>query len=133
MRNIDTDLDRQGVTAIVKTSTAVAETLSATPTPSAARAFLAKPEEQWTWSDLRDYVVAEIERRSGAFARESKKEYGIFTRFLKTWGSLAPRIAHYAFTECDGYWMGQPITINRFTKGADPYFAEVIANRVNVQ
>lgn len=129
MLNIDTELDRQGVTSIIKTTATVTETVSTTPAPSTGRAFLAKPDAQWTWADLRDYVVSEIEKRFGAFARESKKEYGIFTRFSKHWGADAPRIARYAFEDCDGFWMGSPVTINRFTKGSDPYFAEVIANR----
>ena len=108
----------------------VVETVTVTQLPSEARGYLSRPVEQWSWSDLRDYVVAEIEARFGTFPRDSKKEFGIFSRFHKTYGEQAGKIAKHAFEVADGYWANAPISVNRFTKGSDPYFAEPILARL---
>lgn len=108
----------------------VVETVTVTPLPSESRTHLLKPEGEWSWSELRDYVVAQIEARFGAFPRDSRKEHAIFTRFIKDHGSHAPAIARHAFDVCDGYWAGAPISINRFCKGSDPYFAAPIVARL---
>lgn len=127
LRNFDTDLDIQGVTRT--TSVRITETVTTTPRPSEGRTFLVQGE--WGWDALRDYVVAEIEARFGAFPRDGKKEYGIFTSFVGRWGSdAAQAIARYAFEVCDGRWAGAPISVTRFCKGSDPFFGAVIAQRI---
>lgn len=85
---------------------------------------------EWGWRETAEYVSSEIARRHGAQVRDPLKESGIFKGFCKRWPSQAPAIVRYAFGVCDGVWMDQPITINRFCKGSDPYFSEVIAARL---
>lgn len=75
-------------------------------------------------------MVTEIEARSGTFSRSVEKEAGIFKSFATRWGALAPRIARYAFEVLDGTWNNEVITIHRFCKGSDPFFAQVIADRL---
>lgn len=106
----------------------VVQTVAITPTPS--RSDLLVSEAEWTWSELRDYVVSQIEQRFGAFPRDSRKEYGIFTRFAKEYGAEAVAIAKYAFEVTEGWWQGAPISVNRFCKGSDPFFAEPIRARL---
>ncbi len=113
------------------TSAGITETLTVTPTLSESKTHLLKPAEQWGWSELRDYVVASYEERFGAFPRDQRKEYGIFQRFSKEYGNQAGPIAQYAFETCDGWWMNAMVTVNRFCKGSDPYFAAPILNRLN--
>jgi hypothetical protein len=99
--------------------------------PIQARTDLLTDETEWTWAELRDYVVAQITERFGAFPRDSRKEYGIFSRFLNTYGADAVAIAKYAFgPACDGWWGRAPISVNRFAKGSDPYFAKPILERL---
>jgi hypothetical protein len=98
--------------------------------PEEHRQFENKPDDQWTWSDLRDYVVIQIEKRYGQFPRRSEQEYGIFRAFLARWGEMAPAIARYSFEVCEGRWHSAPISLGRFAKGSDPYFAAVIAERL---
>lgn len=116
---------------IVTTSPGVTETLTVTPALSESRTHLLKPVEHWGWVEIRDYVVAAHEERFGSFPRDQRKEYGIFTRFAKEYGSDAGRIAQYAFETCDGWWMNAKVTVFRFCKGSDPYFATPILNRLN--
>ena len=89
--------------------------------------------DHWAWSDLRDYVVSQIETRFGAFPRDAKKEAGIFKSFLARHGDDAVAIARFAFEVEDGYWAGAPISVNRFCKASDPYFAEKIKPRMVAQ
>lgn len=126
------DYDAMPATAqTVVTKPVITETVEVTPSPmSEASAYLTKSDDQWTWGDLRDYVVHEIETRFGPWPRDSKKEYGIFNRFLSQWGPLAPRIARHAFETCDGWWSSAPVRIERFCRGSDPYFAVPIAERL---
>jgi hypothetical protein len=129
LRNIDTDLDTAGVTRLVKTTEVVVEeSVSVHLKRMESRAFVGK--EVWAWDDLRDYVVSGIEDRFGAFPRDTRKESGIFKSFLARWGEQAQAIARYAFEVADGRWAGAPISVNRFCKGSDPYFAEVIVARL---
>lgn len=93
-------------------------------------AHLAKPDTSWTWSDLRDYVVSQIQRIFGEVPRDPVKEAGVFKRFMADWGPVAPMIARHAFTVCGGYWHGAPIGVGRFCKASDPYFAVPIAERL---
>ena len=62
--------------------------------------------------------------------RDPRKEYGIFTGFLARWGAAAVPIARYAFDIKDGMWMGEPITVSRFCKGSDPWFANTIVRNL---
>lgn len=97
-----------------------------------ARTDLLVDTSQWTWAELRDYVVAEIVARTGPFPRDARKEYGIFTRFMNQYGPDAIAIAKHAFGPvCDGWWGSAPISINRFAKGSDPYFAQPILQRLH--
>jgi hypothetical protein len=113
------------------TGAAVSESVTVTALPSESRSHLLVPVEEWGWGELRDYVVTSREARFGAFPREARKEYGIFTRFSKEFGADAGRIAQYAFETCDGWWMNAPVTVQRFCKGSDKYFAIPILGRLN--
>lgn len=106
---------------------------------SERRDYVATDSTSWSWSQLRDYVIAQIEtRRGGPIPRDAVKEAAIFRRFISPpkpdgsggWGKLAGPIAEHAFTVCDGWWMNAPISVNRFTKGNDSYFAQPIADRL---
>lgn len=99
--------------------------------PSQSTAYLMRPAEQWSWSDLRDYVVHQIEERFGLWPRDTKREFGIFSRFAKEHGQMAGPIARYAFEQADGMWAGAPISVNRFCKGSDEFFAIPIKARIS--
>lgn len=105
---------------------AIQETVTVTPLPSTSRTHLLSSPQQWGWSEIRDYVVSEIEARWGAFPRDSRKEASIFKRWCKAYGDDAHEIAKYAFEVCDGSWKGAPISINRFCKGSDEWFSDPI-------
>lgn len=109
----------------------VVQRVTLTPLPS--RSDLLKAGEQWSWAEFRDYVCAEIICRFGAFPRDSRKEYGIFSRYLSTFGNTdAIRIAEYAFGPvCEGWWGNAPISVNRFCRASDPYFSIPILERLN--
>lgn len=135
MRNIDTELDRLGVTRIVTTVTVTSTEAPPVPEPqrqpsAVSRVYLAKDE--WTWQDLRDYVVHEIEARFGLFPRDHNKETGIFKGFHSRWGVDSQAIARYAFEVLGGRWAGAPISVFRFTKGSDEYFAAEIHQRLSI-
>jgi hypothetical protein len=84
----------------------------------------------WGWEQLRDYVVGEIESRWGVRPRDLLKESGIFKGFIARWGDRSEAIAKAAFEVYNGSWNGAPISVQRFSKGSDAYFAEVIAKNV---
>ena len=96
-----------------------------------SRTDLTVDESSWGWSELRDYVVSQIERIHGAFPRDAKKEYGIFNRFMKEHGASGVLVAKTAFEVYGGWWNGAPISINRFTRGSDPYFVVPILQRLS--
>lgn len=133
MLDLDNDLDRAGTTRRVVSKTAtpqVRETLTVIPASDSA-GYKARPVEQWNWTDLRDYIVVEIEKRHGPQVRDPKKEAGVVKGFISRWGiQQAHAIARAAFEVHDGWWRNAPISINRFTRGSDPYFASVIAERL---
>jgi hypothetical protein len=114
-----------------QTRVSVAETVTVTPALSESRTHLLKPVEDWGWCEVRDYVVTSIEARFGAFPRDQRREHGIFTRFTKDYGPDAGRIARYAFETCDGWWMNATVSVNRFCRNSDPYFAQPILARLN--
>ena len=89
-----------------------------------------KPAEEWTHTDLRTYVVAEIERRFGRWERNFITEAAIFKRFHKEWGAQGVRMAQYLFDTLDGWWQGDPVTVNRFCKKADLFFAVPLSERM---
>lgn len=107
-------------------SVAVNEQDSTFSSAVASRTDLIKPESQWTWQELRDYVCSQIEQKFGAFPRDSAKESGIFKRYMNDYGTEGVFVAKAAFEVYGGWWKGAPIRVTRFTKGSDPYFTEPI-------
>jgi hypothetical protein len=95
-----------------------------------AASWLVVPEEQWGWSELRDYIVVESERRFGPTPRNPAKEAGIVRSFMDRWGGLAVPIAKRAFTAHEGVWRGAPVRIERFSKACDDWFAQQVAAEV---
>jgi hypothetical protein len=112
----------------------VRERVTVTPLPakvSSGATHVLTATENWTWSELRDYVIREIELRHGAQPRDPRKEKGIFSSFLGRWpDGQAVRIAKAAFEVHDGWWANAPIGVNRFCKGSDPFFAERIITQL---
>jgi hypothetical protein len=100
-------------------------------TPVAGAAYLMKADMEWTWEDLRDYAVGQIVMHHGPQVRNAAKEAAIFKGFMVRYGgSAAVAIARFAFEQQRGMWQRAPISVNRFTKGSDPYFADIIAKRL---
>lgn len=99
-------------------------------TPVAGAAYLAKPDAQWTWEDLRDYTMSQIESFHGPQVRNAMKEASIFKSFLSRHGEQAVAIARFAFEVQRGMWQRAPIAANRFCKASDVYFADVIKDRL---
>jgi hypothetical protein len=134
MTLIDFDTDLSGSTRVVVTKEVVptvTETLTTTLAPSAKSTHVLKGESEWGWEELRDYVVSSIEKRHGAFPRNYKTEASIFKAFISRWGSQAPAIARFAFEFSDGMWHNAPISVNRFCKASDAYFAVPISQRLS--
>lgn len=115
----------------IKREATVTEKVQVTPRASQSKTHLMKSDEHWGWSELRDYVVEQIEQRHGPFPRDARKEASIFKRFISTYGGAAPIVARYAFEVADGFWNGAPISVNRFTRGSDEWFADVILERLS--
>jgi hypothetical protein len=93
--------------------------------------FLMVEDRDWTWQELRDYVVHQLAERGILYPSiPAERLASIFKGFHSRWGDRAPAIVRYAFDICDGYWYDAPITPTRFAKNSDPYFAERIATRV---
>lgn len=110
----------------------VSETVTVRPLPSIQPStHLLSSDEDWGWEEIRDYVVGEIEGRWGPFPRDFRKEATIFKRWAKQYGKDAPAIARYAFENCGGTWKGAPISVNRFCKGSDQWFSDVILKALN--
>ncbi|MEU6362256.1 hypothetical protein [Streptomyces albidoflavus] len=98
--------------------------------PQATTDLLDTPEN-WSWKQLRDYVLRAIAERQGAQPPGDEiRQQAIFRSFADRWGALAGPIARFAFEQQDGFWRSAPVTVTRFTKGADPYFAQPIAERL---
>lgn len=90
-----------------------------------------RPEADiWDAEQLLVYVASEIQQVHGPFPRDPKKESGIMRSFVSRWGDQAGPIAQYAFEVAKGMWRNAPISITRFCKGSDPYFAQVIAEQL---
>jgi hypothetical protein len=97
---------------------------------SVRQTYALKADASWTWEDLRDYVVTQIEQRFGAFPRNTNAETGIFKGFMARHGADAVRIARYAFEDRKGIWVKAPVKIGRFMKDSDEYFAVPILERL---
>lgn len=89
-----------------------------------------KPCDQWGADEIREYVIGEIESRFGAFPRDPRKEHSIFNSFTTRFGDKAPLIARASFEVFEGWWNNAPISINRFCKASDPYFGDVILDKI---
>jgi len=84
--------------------------------------------EEWDWRALRDYVVRRSVEVHGPFPNNPGKEASIFRAFISRWGpERSQAIARIAFDVYGGFWRGAPIRVERFAKGSDPFFAEVLA------
>jgi hypothetical protein len=91
-----------------------------------------KPDDEWGWEDLRDYVMREMEAVHGPQVRNSIKEKSIFSSFITRHGSAtSAAIARFAFGFSKGMWANAPISVNRFCKGSDRFFADPIKQRLS--
>jgi hypothetical protein len=138
MIDFDRIIDSKPAITVTETKIAppvVTSTVTVTPKPaslSEKRAYLAKTDDQWDWSDLRDYCIAQMERWHGPQYRDFKKEASIFKAFLSRWpNGQAQRIARFAFESQQGMWRSAPITVNRFCRASDEYFAAIIMSRLS--
>lgn len=128
--------DQMVANAIVITPVPATEAVQPAPIPAdygnGTRAtFLMVDDAQWTWQELRDYVVRQLAERGILYASiPAERLASIFKSFHARWGDKAPSIARFAFEICDGYWNDAPITPTRFAKNSDEYFAARIAQRV---
>ena len=122
----------QGIEEIVQEAPVVFhQEISATPTGTSEAAHLLKPAAEWTWSELRDYVITEIERRFGKMTRNPAKEAGIIKSFIGRYGvEDAVLIAMAAYEVYEGVWRSAPVRFERFTKGNDQYFSNIILARL---
>jgi hypothetical protein len=118
----------QSTTRVVETVPVVTEKVHVTPVSGAS--YLLKEDSQWTWEDLRDYVMGQIEQYHGPQLRNAMKEASVFKGFMNRHGSQAVAIARFAFEVQRGMWQRAPISVNRFCKGSDPYFADPIKERL---
>ncbi len=131
---IDFDAVRRaaaGETPVAKKSPAtpvVQETVRITPVAGAA--YLMKPDAEWSWEDLRDYAMGQIVLFHGPQVRNAVKEAATFRGFMARYGDKAVGIARFAFEQQRGMWQRAPISVSRFCRGSDPYFADVIAKRL---
>ncbi|MGW9067879.1 hypothetical protein ACWGQT_00305 [Streptomyces yangpuensis] len=98
--------------------------------PAATTDLLDHPRD-WSWQQLRDYVLRAIAERHGPQPpADPAREASIFKAFHGRWGQQAGPIARFAFEQQDGYWRSSPVTTTRFCKGSDDYFAAPIAERL---
>jgi hypothetical protein len=120
---------------IEQTIPTVEQTVTVRAQPSAQAGYLLVADQDWTWRELRDFVVAEIERLHGVWPRNQTTEYGIFNSFVTRWSAVAPwlpaRIAKTAFGPVyQGMWMNAPISVNRFAKNSDGSFGVPLAEKI---
>lgn len=107
-------------------------------TPAAVRVTMAATDlldapMDWSWEQLRDYVMRSIVERHGPQPRREQHQIdSIFKAFAARWGNRAGSIARFAFEphQQDGFWRDAPVGIERFTRGNDRYFAGPIAERL---
>jgi hypothetical protein len=106
---------------------AVQETVTITPVVKKATPA---PKGTVTWEKLRDYVIEKVEATSGPFPRDIRKENTIFMAFSARWQELAEPIAQHAFEACEGIWKGAPVSVARFHRTSDSFFAQPIAEQL---
>jgi hypothetical protein len=94
--------------------------------PARPAGYKLKPDNEWGWEELRDYVVDMVEHYFGLFPRDLPKEVSIMKSFTERFGHDAPRIARAAYEVHKGYWGGAPIRLARFARASDEWFARVI-------
>lgn len=100
-------------------------------TTSEAVSYVMKDEQAWGWQDLRDFVIREIENHHGPQPRDLRKESGIFKSFMTRYPEHCVGIARAVFGPVhQGMWRGAPVSVNRFCKASDPYFADVLVSRL---
>lgn len=110
---------------------AVTQEVTVSRADSAETSYLLKPVAQWVWEDLRNYIVTEGEKRFGPQQRNPAKEAGILKAFIGRHGIAdAVMVAQAAFEIYEGMWRSAPITVTRFTRNNDAYFAEPILARM---
>lgn len=134
MINFMSELDKSFVApvSVQQVEIPVAVTQSVTiRRPEIRATHVATQSSAWTWENLRDYVVSRIEATSGPFPRDPLKEKGVFSGFVTRWGTMAGPIAEFAFETMEGRWKGSPVSVSRFCKKSDPYFAKEIAARLS--
>lgn len=130
MLDFDVPLNQTKTPQTIQAAPQVVETIRVMPNKSQGH-LSGRPVSEWNWSDLRDFIIESIEQRHGPQVRDPKKEAGIIKSFISRWGiEQAHAIARAAFDVHDGMWRNAPITITRFAKGSDPYFASVIAENI---
>ena len=135
LMNFDTELDTEGVATktIRETKTTVTQTSTATLRSNTGHSYQSKHSgDQWGWEELRDYVVDRIEFFHGPFPRDFRKEKSIFSRFLKEHGQEAVAIVKHVFEgpAATGTWLGAPISVGRFCRNSDPFFAIPILEKI---
>jgi hypothetical protein len=127
-----TIITRPGHVTVSSPPPEVEQRVTATVTPAAARqTHLLRPDPEWTWQDLRDYVVGQIQERCGEFPRDPNRETGIFKGFYSRHGACSAVIARHAFETLGGWWNGSPVGVGRFAKASDAYFAVPIIERLS--
>jgi hypothetical protein len=120
------------------TSRASTPTVVETEVPVVQETITIKPrlrpvmqQTQVDWEELRDYVLAQVERIHGPQVRDERRENTIFMAFAARWPEQAMEIARYAFeggeNDTQGFWKGAPVLVARFHRTSDNYFAVPIA------
>jgi hypothetical protein len=117
-------MEQQLSMEVVTQSVVITERVEVTPIRPVS--YKLKPDDQWGWEELRDYVVDMVEVHFGLFPRDLPKEVSIMKSFTERFGHDAPRIARAAYEVHKGYWGGAPIRLSRFTRASDEWFARVI-------
>lgn len=117
-------------TQVTQETPMVRQEVSIKPVSSSGASHLLRGE--WTWREMRDYVMGEIEKYHGPQVRNPLKEKGVFDSFIKRWGSDQSKlIAQAAFDIHHGMWANAPISLNRFCRSSDEYFAAKIIDKLS--
>ena len=122
MRNFDdaVDLKRKGIEVPVP-ERANPELVSHEST------YLMKPDSEWGWRDLRDYIRWSCQRIGFSHETDSRAEQSIYSSFLRRYpNGIGIKIARYVVELTDGRWHGYPVTEYTFRKSFDEEFAQAI-------
>lgn len=117
-------MDQQLSLAGVRQSVTISEQVEISPLGPAS--YMLKPDHEWGWEELRDYVVDQVEHHFGLFPRNLPQEVSVMKSFMERFGHNAPRIARCAYEVHKGYWGGAPVRLTRFARASDEWFARVI-------